>query len=189
MAERSTLHLNFGNKSKMKDTRWESIATAPAQLETRADYVAEISRLWRESQAYFLAIGQYLNEAKITLLHGEFEVMIERDLPFSPSMARKLRAVAELAKHDSEVTQLLPPAVTVLYEVASLNPAERQQAVAEGLIRSNVKREEIVAFKRRLRASTALPDRRAELEAKRDRLRRELEEVERALSELQEPVS
>ena len=47
-------------------------------------YVREINRLWSEARDKFLAIGEYLVQAKETLPHGEYEKMIESRLPFKP---------------------------------------------------------------------------------------------------------
>lgn len=86
---------------------------------------------------------------------------------------------------------LLPPGVeaagySVVYHAATLSDAERSQAIREGVIRPDMRRTEIIAFKRRIRATAGPRDdgRRAALEAERQRLLARIADIDRELSEL-----
>lgn len=178
-------------KGALADVRFGALDHAVADLRRRDDYVAEISRLWSSAQENFLTIGRYLNQAKGALEWGEFEAMIERDLPFGPSVARKFRAVATLADSGAVPVGLLPRSYSVAYEVCTLTDEERSMAMAAGVVHPEARRGELTAFKKRLRSPpsenvrerTALEEelrqlekKRAEIDARIDLLRAELAE-------------
>lgn len=129
------------------------LADAPITLSSAADYVAEISRLWAETQRRFLEIGRHLNQAKERLPHGEFLPMIERDLPFGRGVANRLMAVAEAVDSGALPQRLLPPSYSTAYLLAKMSPDERAQANGENLFRTTVTREEIVSFLARVRSA------------------------------------
>jgi N6-adenosine-specific RNA methylase IME4 len=105
-------------------------------------------------------------EAKAALPHGEFEAMVARDLPFGPQTARKLMAIAR----DSRVTnrahaRVLPPSWTTLYELTKFDDEQFAASVADGTIRPDVERSEILAVRqenRRAGLKAAYEDRKAE---------------------------
>ncbi|CAK0756477.1 hypothetical protein CCP2SC5_210047 [Azospirillaceae bacterium] len=129
---------------------------------SKTEYVDKISVLWNETQRCFIMIGRYLNYAKTQLSHGEFEPMIQRELPFGQSVANRLMAVSAAIEANIISIDVLPNSYTIAYEIISLTEQERDIAKNEGLIRQDVRREEIVAFKRRLRSSTV--DKKSEIQ-------------------------
>jgi len=74
--------------------RMEAVRTVVERLPSRQAYAEELTRLWREAQDRFVAIGEYLLQAKETLPHGDYEKMVEVDLPFGRAVAHTLRTVA-----------------------------------------------------------------------------------------------
>jgi hypothetical protein len=157
-----------------------------SKVRTRASFADAIGRLWAEAEENFVSIGRYLNHAKATLDHGEFMQMVERDLPFRYSTGNRMMKVAAALDSNTLTLDTMPGSYAVAYEVLTLTEPERAAAASAGLIRPDVKRAELVAFKRSLRAPAPPPksDRRAELEARRARLLAELEAVERELAAL-----
>jgi hypothetical protein len=176
-------------KSAVADLRFD--APGPPLCETREDYRREIENLWRRSQENFIQIGRYLNEAREKLPHGEFEEMIRHDLPFSPSVARQIRAAAELVDSGELPADLLPKSYSTVYQLSSLTPIERQKAVEEGLVKPDIRREDIMQFKRQIRLppevdqTTALRARLERLHEERRRIEAEIVEIEEKLRELQ----
>ncbi|MBP2302727.1 DUF3102 domain-containing protein [Azospirillum picis] len=147
----------------------------PGKLRTRANFADAILRLWTEAEENFLAIGRYLNHAKTVLDHGDFMGMVERDLPFRYSTANRLMKVAAAIDAGELPADRLPPSYATVYEMVLLNPDEREQAQAQGLISPATRRQDVIDFKKRLRASPATEeesDRRelARLEAERARI-------------------
>lgn len=170
------------------------VRTAQLELRSPDEYVREISRLWREAQQSFLAIGRYLVQAKRKLAHGEFQTMIEASLPFGRQTAYELRMIAEAVDGGRIPEPKLPQAASVAYQLATLKPNDLAAAEQDGLVRSDLRRPEIIAWKReRLRQSAganheALVRRRARLAEIIRRHEEELEKARRELAELDEAV-
>lgn len=144
------------------------------KLRTRANFADAISRLWRDAEENFIAIGRYLNHAKTVLQHGEFMEMMERDLPFRYSTGNRLMKVAAALDTGELPVERLPPSHAAVYEILTLSPVEREEALSREIIRPDARRGDIIAFKKRVRAKSA-----SEVEAKRARLAALVAERER----------
>src|SRR5947209_3123235 len=94
-----------------------------------------ITEQWRSSLVGILGCGKLLREAKACLAHGEFQKMIERDLPFGPRTAQRLMA---LAAHsgitNATFASHLPRHWETLGELAKLSDAAFAERVADGSI-------------------------------------------------------
>lgn len=135
------------------DARMDVLANAIVQYQHKEDFVREIHGLWQRAQTTFLTIGKYLALAKAKLPHGDYETMIERDLPFSPVTARQIRAAAEAVSSGRLVASELPHNYTTLYHLSTLPDEALEQAKKSGLLRPDVRRSEIVAFKKQVQAN------------------------------------
>jgi hypothetical protein len=132
------------------DDRYSELLTPSKVIFTSRDStVFEIRRLWKKTQQDFLTIGRWLIAAKQALPHGEFDDMVERDLPFSPSVARQLRTVAEFVEEGSIPRERLPDSYSTIYQIATLPEPLRAQAQEKGLLRPDVTRTELLDLKRR----------------------------------------
>lgn len=171
------------------------VRTAHRELRNPDEYVREIARLWREAQQSFLAIGRYLVQAKQKLPHGEFQRMVEASLPFGRQTAYELRMIAEAVDKGRIPELKLPQSASVAYQLATLKPEDLAAADQDGLVRSDLRRPEIIAWKReRLRRSAganheALVRRRARLAEIIQRHEEELEKARRELADLEEALS
>jgi hypothetical protein len=158
-----------------------------AALETKSDFIEEIRRLWGDAQKRILAIGRYLNAAKTKLPHGEFELMIARELPFSRQTAFYLRTAAAAIDEGRLTEEEAPNSYATLYQLATLDDAYLALARQRNLVRSDVTREEVLAFKRSLRKEgeadrqVALQRRREQILVELQRLKVELDEIEREM--------
>lgn len=169
------------------DERIERMAEATVDLVRREEFVQEISTLWRSAQEKFLLIGRYLVQARMRLPHGEFQAMVENELPFGYQVAYQLRMVAEAVDSGRLPGSKLPPSYATVYQLATLTSEQLQLADQRNLIRPDVTRPEIVRFKRDLRSKTIdHVSRRDALEAERQRLRERLIAVEAELASLDE---
>jgi hypothetical protein len=145
------------------------LSRAEAQLNTVvpqndvAGYVREISRLWGEARDKFLAIGEYLSLAKQQLAHGEYEAMIRSQLPFGKSAAHRMRTVAEAVKDGRLARDSLPQSYATAYELTLMTDRQLRLAEKQGLVRPDVARSEIVAFRRTSDRPSSGDDRRHEL--------------------------
>lgn len=116
-------------------------------LTTREDFAADIRREWTNALEATVAVGRRLNEAKESLQHGDYQAMVENDLPFSTATARKLREIAAFVDRDQVPLDKLPEAMSTLYAIATLPDETRQQALEQGVIRPDVTRAEVAALK------------------------------------------
>jgi hypothetical protein len=170
-----------------EDQRVAVVKVTAAALETKSDFIEEIRRLWGDAQKRILAIGRYLNAAKTKLPHGEFELMIARELPFSRQTAFYLRTAAAAIDEGRLTEEEAPNSYATLYQLATLDDAYLALARQRNLVRSDVTREEVLAFKRSLRKEgeadrqVALQRRREQILAELQRLKVELDEIEREM--------
>src|SRR3954447_1308152 len=129
-------------------SRAEALLNVAVPQNNPAGYVREISRLWSEARDKFLAIGEYLSLAKRQLAHGEYEAMIRSQLPFGKSAAHRMRTVAEAVGDGKLARDNLPLSYATAYELTLLSDQQLRIAEDRGLVRPDVHRSEIVAFRR-----------------------------------------
>jgi len=129
-------------------SRAEALLNAVVPQNNSTGYVREISRLWSEARDKFLAIGEYLSLAKRQLAHGEYEAMIRSQLPFGKSAAHRMRTVAEALGDGKLARDNLPLSYATAYELTLLSDQQLRIAEDRGLVRPDVHRSEIVAFRR-----------------------------------------
>lgn len=135
-----------------------NILAPVAALETRQDFAAAIAALWRSAQENFISIGRRLNEAKMRLPHGEFEAMVESDMPFAVSTARRFRAVAEAIDNGTAPVAHLPPSPTIIYEVITkTTEQERAEGIKAGVIRPDMRRDDFRRWIAQVRAPESAP--------------------------------
>jgi hypothetical protein len=162
-------------------SRAEGLLNAVVPQNDAAGYVREISRLWSEAKDKFLAIGEYLSLAKEQLAHGEYEAMIRSQLPFGKSAAHRMRTVAEAVRNGRLARDSLPQSYATAYELTLLNDRQLRLAESRGLIRPDVHRAELVAFRRALDKPTNTEGRQSELLREWRELGAEIERLQEKL--------
>jgi hypothetical protein len=166
----------------------EAIRNEPQAAE---DYVATINHLWRQAQGTFLEIGKLLIRAKDTLAHGEYTEAVEARLPFSGRTAYQLREAARWAMEMDRLQAIsltqLPGAYSTIYLLSTLDRSSLERAKHDGLIRPDLRRAELVAWRQK---RTGKPVRtRADLEARREKLRRDRERLDAELRKIEEALA
>lgn len=164
------------------DLRADALSNGVVPFNDKEGYVREISRLWKQAQESFVTIGRYLLEAKKRLEHGEFEAMVANELPFSKTVAYQLRTAAEAILTGRLEKESVPPSYSTVYLLASLDDKALEKAKAERLVRPDVRRAEVLAFRARLFS------RDTETENSR-RLRRELAKLEEERARIEERIA
>lgn len=114
------------------------------------ELVDEIGRLWDEAQQKFVAIGRYLVRA-FDLYEGTFEETVLSRLPFGRIVAYQLRAVAEAVDSQRLPESRLPRSYATAYKLITLPPLDYEEAKKRGIVRADVTRPEVEAFKRELK--------------------------------------
>ncbi len=185
------------------DERIARLEGVVRQLESEDEFVEEIDRLWKSAQTTFLTIGRYLVQAQIKLKLADrkeegkqtFAAFVEHRLPFGYQVAYQLRKVAEAVDHNVLNLEELPSSYATAYQLTTLDPSRLEEArrMDPPLVRADVKREEIVAFKRKIAREAPAPTqdqakrvkqlerRRKVLIAQRDKILAELLDVEQEL--------
>ena len=168
-----------------RDTRGVALLDAHVTCTSVDEFASEITRLWDEAQHRFVEIGRYLNEAKTSLGHGRFLPMVESQLPFGIRVAQKLMQVAEAIDSEILPPERLPPSYNTVYELVTLKEEERAIALERNIVRPDVKRDEVIEFKRKLRAKPQLPEQeRKKLKQRLERLRTQRQRLEQEIADL-----
>jgi hypothetical protein len=163
--------------------RFNTLANAVREMVTEEDVVTEIDKLWGEAQDKFLTIGRYLVEAK-QKFHRSFEAMILPQLPFGKGVAYQLRAIA-MAVDEGRLLEIeMPRSYATAYQLVSLPPLDFDLARKENLVRRDVMRREVEAFRNKLK-DNGLDQSHAALVRERDRLQAEMTRISARLAEIQ----
>ena len=173
-------------RGRIADTRIELIENTAIQLGGKDDFVREIAKLWTDAHHKFVLIGRYLKQAKATLPHGEYEAMIAGELPFGRAVAHQLRTVADVVESGVLPIDRLPPNYSTVYQITTLTGLEREQALENQVIRPNVTRAELIAFKRQMRTITT--DKHAALLRERERLIAQQTRIAERLKEIDQEL-
>jgi hypothetical protein len=185
-----TISLSKAKSLTTIDPRYEGIELTEQQLSTREEFIDAIGHAWLGIEKRYLLIGRYLIQAKGKLDHGEYDQMIDRDLPFSRSIAYRIRAATDAVTTGKLAEHEIPSNYSLVYELSLLDEEGLRLAREKNLIRPDVKRQEIIAFRKGLRGGIdreALIKRRRQLLAQQETLRRQLEEIEGQLGPLDDP--
>ena len=183
-------HVIGGGGSDIEPTtpRTEIIANALRPCQTREEYVREIHKLWTEAQAKFLAIGRYLVAAKANLdvngKRGDYERMINNDLPFSRQVAHQLRVVAEAVDSGRLGEGEMPRGYSTAFLLASLPDEQLTVARQRGLVSPAVARARVLEFRR-----TLMPRDLGQLQRNRERILAEIERRQAEIKALQARLS
>jgi hypothetical protein len=194
---------------KLPDHRIEIMTIARFETDDPQKLVADIKSLWFRAQEQFLSIGHSLIAARKLIdrqmmNHAAVQAMqkVERRawgeaewnkfvalLPFSRSIASQLEQVARALDGGRLTRDELPSNYSVAYQLTTLTDAEIEAArrVQEGIMGPSATRARIIAYKKRLREAAldrivVIEQRRAKLLEAMERIRQEIEEVERELA-------
>lgn len=137
--------------------RYRRLSNALRDIETEEDVIDEVHLLWSEAQEKLLTIGRYLVKAK-EKFRGTYEATILPRLPFGKGVAYQLRVVAVAVDEGRILEEELPASYSTAYQLASLPPADLAQARKTNLVRKDVLRREVEAFRASLRSRTILTD-------------------------------
>jgi hypothetical protein len=116
----------------------------------------EIHSHWRSAKHSFLSIGKALLTLERTLSHEEFKRLsrgTERVFPFTETIAIQLRQVAKAVLAGSINENEMPGSYSVAYQIAVMDGATIEIARARNILRPDVTRTEIIAFRRQISAA------------------------------------
>lgn len=179
----------IARKVNSQDSRFENVRIVVSKLDTREQYVAEITRLWTDVQRRFVAIGKFLVYAKSTLPHGEYEDMVERDLPFGRSMAHAFKKIAEIVLRRHLKDDDLPRDYRAAYALLTLPDDKLALAQDRGLLRIDTTRQTAEAFRREVLPPPprSLPRLRS-LQRQREKVLADIEKLRAKLTALEDQI-
>ena len=174
------------------DARVRALQAVSHAPQTPDDYVDAIGRLWNRAQSAFLDIGRLLIQAKKALPHGDYMQAVEDRLPFTSRTAYQLREAArwalEMERQKTIELSQLPNSYSTIYLLSTLDPPTYEAAEHEGIVRPDLKRAELIAW-RKSRAGGTGPRQKTSLEARRDQLLRERARLDEELRQIEEQLS
>jgi hypothetical protein len=118
---------------------------------------ASVGAEWQRAGKAFLRIGRLLLEAERKLSKTEYDSLIEgsgRLLPFGRTVAVQLRRVAQAVDSRRLPEDRCPSAYSVAYSLVTLPDEHLRLAEERNLIRPDVRREEVKAFRAELSRQT-----------------------------------
>jgi Protein of unknown function (DUF3102) len=163
------------------DARVQALQTVRSEPQQAEEYVSEISRLWSRAQGAFLEIGRLLIRAKDTLPHGEYVASVEAELPFSARTAYQLREAARWAIGGTVSMERLPGSYSTIYLLSTLEPSLLKEAEKDGLIRPELKRAELIEWRRHKNGEGE----REEVRSRLARLKRERAKLDEEITRLE----
>jgi hypothetical protein len=167
--------------SSSEGDRARALSNSLVILHTEGDVVREVSKLWQEAQERFLTIGRYLVRAK-QQFKGSFERDILPQLPFGKQVAFQLRTVAAAVDGGKVDERVLPRSYSTAYSLVTLEDEHLAVARSRNLVRPDVVRSELEAFRREMRMAHSIGSEQvAALELEQRQLVRDLERIQRRL--------
>jgi N6-adenosine-specific RNA methylase IME4 len=122
-----------------------SIDTSQFANATPDTWAQAIAATFRMSVDAILMTGRLLVEAKAALPHGSFIAMVDTKLPFHKRTAQMLMAIGEDARlTETNHGSLLPPHWRTLYELTRLDDDTLAARFADGTIRPEMERSEVI---------------------------------------------
>ena len=113
-------------------------------MRKQSQWAARISAAWQSSVEAIIECGTLLVGAKVALAHGQFQNMVEQDLPFGASTARRLMAIAQCRNLTKRAHgHALPASWRTLYELTKLSDAEFLQKLRNGTINPEMMRRDV----------------------------------------------
>lgn len=132
-----------------------ALATAEIieMVPTKAVYVSRLTDGYNRIYRDILALGQTLVEARGNLPYGEFQRMIERELPFGKTTAYAyIREWTIAAAEDVQPAEQLADGYTVREELSRLTDEEVSKGLAEGKLFRGVSRSQVIDYRRQIRS-------------------------------------
>jgi hypothetical protein len=113
----------------------------------------EVHSHWRSAKHAFVAIGKALLMLERSLSHEEFKRLskgTDRIFPFSETIGIQLRQVAKAVASGALNENEMPGSYSVAYQIAVMDGPTIEIARARNILRPNVTRTEIIAFRREI---------------------------------------
>ena len=147
----------------------------------------EVAEAWGHARDAFVEIGRALTAVELELEPAERDAMrrgFARLFPFSETVATQFRQIARAVDEGRLPLQACPGSYGTAYQLALLTPGQLDIARERGLIRSDVSRNAVIAFRKEVQAGAQRTSRSINLSKLRNELNKLESERRQALDNL-----
>jgi hypothetical protein len=159
----------------------------PAKVRALLQARGQVAEAWGNAKAAYLECGRALLAFDGVLDEAERDALrrgFGRLFPFSETVASQFRQIARAVDSGRIPLECCPGSYSTAYQLALLTPAQLDVARTRGLVRADVSRHMVLAFRREVRTNSGMPRESIDLPKLRAELRRIDAEVRRGLEAL-----
>jgi hypothetical protein len=174
------------------------LADDPTKVRVLLQARSSVAEAWCDARNAYIECGRALLAVDRQLTAAEqdaFKRGFARLFPFSETVASQFRQIARAVDDGRLPLDVCPGSYSTAYQLALLTPAQMELARSRGLLRADVSRHSILAFRREVRGVTGSPrdgidfsrlrGEARRLEAEERRLQEALQATQRRLREIQ----
>ena len=159
----------------------------PAKVRALLQARGQVAEAWSNAKAAYLECGRALLAVDSVLDEAERDALrrgFGRLFPFSETVASQFRQIARAVDTGRIPLECCPGSYSTAYQLALLTPTQLEIARTRGLLRPDVSRHMVLAFRREVRTNGGAPRESINLPKLRAELRRINAEVRRGLDAL-----
>jgi hypothetical protein len=159
----------------------------PAKVRALLQARGQVAEAWANAKASYLECGRALLAVDSVLDGAEQDALrrgFGRLFPFSETVASQFRQIARAVDSGRIPLECCPGSYSTAYQLALLTPTQLEIARTRGLLRPDVSRHMVLAFRREVRTNGGAPRESINLPKLRAELRRIDAEVRRGLEAL-----
>jgi hypothetical protein len=159
----------------------------PTKVRALLQARGQVAEAWGNAKAAYLECGRALLAVDGVLEEAERDALrrgFGRLFPFSETVASQFRQIARAVDSGRIPLECCPGSYSTAYQLALLTPAQLEIARTRGLLRPDVSRYVVLAFRREVRTNNGAPRESIDLPKLRAELRRIDAEVRRGLAAL-----
>ena len=167
--------------------RGTALVDDPAKVRALLQARGQVAEAWANAKASYLECGRALLAVDSVLDGAEQDALrrgFGRLFPFSETVASQFRQIARAVDSGRIPLECCPGSYSTAYQLALLTPTQLEIARTRGLLRPDVSRHMVLAFRREVRTNGGAPRESINLPKLRAELRRIEAEVRRWLEAL-----
>ena len=167
--------------------RGTALVDDPAKVRALLQARGQVAEAWANAKAAYLECGRALLAVDSVLDGAEQDALrrgFGRLFPFSETVASQFRQIARAVDSGRIPLECCPGSYSTAYQLALLTPTQLEIARTRGLLRPDVSRHMVLAFRREVRTNGGAPRESINLPKLRAELRRIDAEVRRGLEAL-----
>jgi hypothetical protein len=164
-----------------------ALAEDPAKVRVLLQARGQVAEAWNNAKAAYLECGRALIAVDSVLDPAERDALrrgFSRLFPFSETVASQFRQIAKAVDSGRIPIETCPGSYSTAYQLALLTSDQLEIARTRGLVRADVSRHAVLAFRREVRSIVGTPKEAIDLPKLRAELRRLDAEVRRGLEAL-----